>query len=343
MKLTHGTYVEPEGRGGGLALWWTKDVSLQILRQTPNYIDVKWVEGEDRYITFVYGAPIAQEREKVWEEIEEFKRPPSTPWCLIGDFNAIRTQDEKQGGAPVALRRLQQFNDAIFRCMGEPFTWCNNNRQGNEIKQRIDRGFCNGGWNEIFPRSRICHELRYRSDHCPIVLQTEYESDRRGKRRFFYEKGWQMMDGYNEVVEATWVTGMSTEGNLGRCSQNLRRWKSDTFGANRVIISDLKRDLEHLNRLPYTAEVYNQMDAKQRELERQWKLEEEFWASRANVEWARFGDRNTRFFHLSTIQRRRRNSIVKVKDEDGRWIDEPREVRAHIKGFSKSCSLPRKK
>ncbi|CAN1188574.1 hypothetical protein LINPERHAP2_LOCUS39416 [Linum perenne] len=94
------------------------------------------------------------------------------------------------------MRRLQQFNDFILDiavldmgCSGDIFTWCNNNRQGNVIKQRLDRGMCNGGWNELFRRARIVHELRVESDHCPIVLQTEHEGGRFGRRRFFYEKG----------------------------------------------------------------------------------------------------------------------------------------------------------
>ncbi|CAN1327869.1 Transposon TX1 uncharacterized 149 kDa protein [Linum perenne] len=58
-----------------------------------------------------------------------------------------------------------------------------------------------------------------------------------------------------------------------------------------------------------------------------------YWASRANVNWVKFGDRNTRFFHLSTVQRRCRNNITKLKNEEGEWIDEPREVRNHVTSF----------
>ncbi|CAN1797548.1 hypothetical protein LINPERHAP1_LOCUS21304 [Linum perenne] len=206
-----GTYVEPEGRGGGLALWWIKDVNLQILRQTPNYIDVKWTEGGERFITFVYGAPNIQDRTRVWEEISEFKRPPDIPWCLIGDFNAVRSQEEKQGGAPANLRRMQIFNDAIMDCTGDQFTWCNNDGQGNEIKQRLDRGLCNGGWSEVFPRTRVIHELRIQSDHCLVIMQTENEEKRFGKKMFKYETGWQALDGYEEVVETTWERGLSTK------------------------------------------------------------------------------------------------------------------------------------
>ncbi|CAN1318107.1 LINE-1 retrotransposable element ORF2 protein [Linum perenne] len=76
-----------------------------------------------------------------------------------------------------------------------------------------------------------------------------------------------------------------------------------------------------------------QIDSKQRELNALWHAEEEYWANRASVNWAKLGDRNTRFFHLSTIQRRRRNDITRLKRDDGVWIDEPREVKNHVKNF----------
>ncbi|CAN1756150.1 hypothetical protein LINPERHAP1_LOCUS6031 [Linum perenne] len=46
--------------------------------------------------------------------ILEFKRPPEVPWCLIGNFNVLRVQEEKQGRASAALRRMQLLNDAIL-------------------------------------------------------------------------------------------------------------------------------------------------------------------------------------------------------------------------------------
>ncbi|CAN1286952.1 hypothetical protein LINPERPRIM_LOCUS19457 [Linum perenne] len=108
-----------------------------------------------------------------------------------------------------------------------------------------------------------------------------------------------------------------------------------TEAVRRGNVDRLKKELEQLTSLPYTADVYALIDEKQKELVRLWKMEEEYWADRAKVEWARFGDRNTRFFHLSTIQRRRRNTIQRVRVGDEEWIDEPREVRAHIRNFFK--------
>ncbi|KAK5775145.1 hypothetical protein PVK06_043014 [Gossypium arboreum] len=45
---------------------------------------------------------------------------------------------------------------------------------------------------------------------------------------------------------------------------------------------------------------------------------EHYWKQKARVNWLKFGDRNTTFFNSQAIQRRRRNFIHKLKDEEGR-------------------------
>ncbi|CAL9014923.1 unnamed protein product, partial [Prunus brigantina] len=36
--------------------------------------------------------------------------------------------------------------------------------------------------------------------------------------------------------------------------------------------------------------------------------------------WLKEGDRNTHFFHLSTVIRRRRNKLEGLKNDTGEWI-----------------------
>jgi hypothetical protein len=64
------------------------------------------------------------------------------------------------------------------------------------------------------------------------------------------------------------------------------------------------------------------------------KLEEKFWALNSRVGWVLEGDRNTKFFHTSTIVRRRANKIVRLKNSVGEWIIDNDLIRLHIQqGF----------
>lgn len=46
-----------------------------------------------------------------------------------------------------------------------------------------------------------------------------------------------------------------------------------------------------------------------------------YWAHCSRVNWLQAGDRNTSFFHASTIRRRKRNKVVKVRNEAGEWVE----------------------
>ncbi|KAM1778363.1 hypothetical protein ACFX12_039867 [Malus domestica] len=62
-------------------------------------------------------------------------------------------------------------------------------------------------------------------------------------------------------------------------------------------------------------------------IERLWEIEESYWLQRSRVKWLREGDANTAFFHQSTLQRRRRNCVVKLQDEGQRWVENQESIR----------------
>ena len=45
--------------------------------------------------------------------------------------------------------------------------------------------------------------------------------------------------------------------------------------------------------------------------------EEEFWALKSKIDWQILGDRNTAFYHIKTITRRKHNKIRHLKDNLG--------------------------
>ena len=40
------------------------------------------------------------------------------------------------------------------------------------------------------------------------------------------------------------------------------------------------------------------------------------------MSWINTGDCNTKFFHQSTMQRRQKNKILRIKNDENCWIDE---------------------
>ena len=68
--------------------------------------------------------------------------------------------------------------------------------------------------------------------------------------------------------------------------------------------------------------------------------EEEFWALKSRLNAATFGDRNTSYFHITTVVRRQRNKIRCIMDGTSEWIYEVDKIKEHIQHeFSKLYTL----
>ena len=62
-----------------------------------------------------------------------------------------------------------------------------------------------------------------------------------------------------------------------------------------------------------------------------WLAKEDMkWNQKSRELWVKEEDRNTKFFHLSTIIRRRRNCISEIKLDDGSWINSRVEIQNYF-------------
>lgn len=90
-------------------------------------------------------------------------------------------------------------------------------------------------------------------------------------------------------------------------------------------IRRLKIQLEgSLNRQPQVD--WEEVRILQKRIDELWMQEEAFWSQRARLKWLEGGDRNTNFFHATTIQRRSRNRIQRLKGSGGDWIEGKEEI-----------------
>lgn len=72
---------------------------------------------------------------------------------------------------------------------GDMFTWTNNKRGGDRIRERLDRVLANAAWCASFPSAQCFHELIIGSDHAPIQLSLKHE-DVRVRKPFRFENMW---------------------------------------------------------------------------------------------------------------------------------------------------------
>ena len=73
-----------------------------------------------------------------------------------------------------------------------------------------------------------------------------------------------------------------------------------------------------------------------KELDVVLEQEKDLWALKSRINWMILGDRNTSFYHVSTLARRKQNFITIIKNDAGEWLAEESEVANHIReGFIK--------
>ena len=99
----------------------------------------------------------------------------------------------------------------------------------------------------------------------------------------------------------------------------MKKWNKEHFGNVRERIKELEKKTEEVQGADLTKENLELEAALSLELD-DWLAKENLkWHKKSREIWLKGGDRNLRFFHLTTLVRRRRNFISNIKQDDGFW------------------------
>ncbi|KAK4269716.1 hypothetical protein QN277_022838 [Acacia crassicarpa] len=153
------------GRSGGLALWWSDAITVNILFSSANVIHTSVISdvlSTPSYISFIYGPTDDADRMLCWQEVRRISNAIRKPWLCLGDFNDILSQTEKWGGQPRAWRRIRNFKCFVSDCEledlgfhGPSFTWCNNRDSPDTVYEHLDRALGNLQLRELFPTLQV--------------------------------------------------------------------------------------------------------------------------------------------------------------------------------------------
>lgn len=217
---------------------------------------------------------------------------------------------------------------------GPLYTWSNKRRGIANIKERIDRGLANIQWKEIFPESKVSHIPCPSSDHCPILLDTNPAVFNVG-RQFHFQPMWLSDPSCSTLITEAWKKKIDGSHDaqvtikLRYVKVALKRRNKENFGNVLEEIKSLKSQLYDLMGQTDSDDKSEREAALKSRWEELLRREEILWRVKSRELWLKEGDRNTRFFHLSTINKRRKNQIEWIKKkEDGAWVFKREEVSA---------------
>lgn len=206
------------------------------------------------------------------------------------------------------------------------FTWSSNPRNGVTVKEKLDRVLANWGWRSDFPHAIAVALPTVSSDHSPLLF-LPIPKERSGKL-FNFEAFWADHEECQQIVSQGWTIGVGEESpweslklKLEKCKKRLVEWQKITFKRADEEISILKKKLEGLISQEGQCSNSQEISVVQRRIDDLWHQEELFWSQRSRLKCLEGGDKNTNFFHASTIQRRNRNRIHRIKNMEGEWVE----------------------
>jgi hypothetical protein len=341
--------VKGDGSGGGLALFHSEDVVVDLLSFSHRHIDVHIQGGPfgARWRgAFVYGEPKPYERHNMWTLLRRIKMASAEPWMLLGDFNETMWQAEHFSNTKRSERQMTDFRSALSFCdvhdlgfTGVPWTFDNKQKGDRNVKVRLDRAVASPAWSLRFPEARVHHLVSSRSDHCPLMVSLVQEREMGRKpaiRR--YEIMWEREPSLAATVEEAWSRRVGVR-DLGDICSSLRTvmgslydWRKQHFKPVSREIDRKGKKLEALLMLSDEESVRARQQL-QRDMDELLYREELMWLQRSRVAWLREGDRNTRYFHRKASWRRKKNRILKLRREDGSWAEDPEEMGARTTSF----------
>ncbi|OMO59932.1 reverse transcriptase [Corchorus capsularis] len=256
------------------------------------------------------------------------QQPPQLGSNSLADVPAVLNHADNMGDGSLArdndnLQMVSSMEEAKFK---EP--------------ERLDRVFSNFEWRLRFPEANVIHFPRIHSDHCPLLLRCDQSTPvNRLKRPFRFHAMWLTYEGFKGMVSSLWCSSTGDFINKGEVLADwLQQWNRDTFGnvfekkkKLRARINGLQRALaEHRS---------HQLEKLEFELVCEYnkilEQEESLWAQKSRVQWMQQGERNTRFFHLSTISRWRKNRVSMLKTDAGDWVMEGNDLRELVLNYYK--------
>ncbi|XP_072064261.1 uncharacterized protein [Arachis hypogaea] len=336
---------EAQGNSGGiwvLSAW--PGVSCNIVAASLQVVCVEFSNGGFSWVcAAIYASPVPSMREEAWSVFTDFSKIYSGPLLAIGNFNEILLSSEVKGGNFVS-RRVERFGALLDECglidvgaHGSLYTWFRHMQGNRFISKRLDRAVATDAWCFRFSESYVENLARMHSDHCPIMVRCQGNDRRVGVKPFRFQVAWSYHPNFSSVVSGAWDKGRP---NPIRCLSQVR---DDALAFNRDVFGNtFKRKRELERRVTSIQQRMERVDAlsliqEERELQSEYSnllmQEELFWYQKSREHWVRFRDRNTKFFHMQTIMRRKRNKVQGLFLEDGRWSTDPQELEECAIGF----------
>ncbi|PNX73217.1 ribonuclease H [Trifolium pratense] len=340
-----------DGYAGGIVIAWKENLFMvDLIYKTFQFMHLKvqYPEGREWFFTATYASPNEENRRILWNDLKDIADSMQSSWLLAGDFNDILGSHEKKGGAPVSLRKCNKFRERMEACnvfdigaVGPKFTWRGPIYQGGQrIYERLDRAIGNDMWRLAFPDGyvRVLPRIDF-SDHHPILICPVDAPHPVAPKQFCFESAWLLDKSYDNMLKNSWKLNGDVIQSLNQVQRDIKDWKFNTFDhvmrtkkEIMVRLGGIQRSMYNSRNVGGLCRLEKKLHAELNNILRQ---EELMWYQRSRAKWLTDGDRNTKYYHIKTVARRRKNNILMLKDSEGHWVDDAKKLQEMVNDFYK--------
>ncbi|GER32678.1 RNA-directed DNA polymerase [Striga asiatica] len=279
-----------------------------------------------------------------WDILCSIKDQWGDMWFLGGDFNAILSNEDKNGGRVRDQVSFQPFRDWVSamdmsetRTQGHHFTW-SNLRQGSDfIEAKLDRIFFSHEWLSQFPNAIVNHISVISSDHSILLLESDCTLKLKPKR-FVFDARWVKLEGFKTVVEKAWnlpVNGpplYSIQGRIRNVRKALLAWKRTHTTNSAKMIAICQEQFMELES-EGSSRNWGEWNNWKSKLHQAYLDEEKYWRDKSRILWISEGDINTKYFQATVQQRRKQNGLENLKDSRGRRCSNEHEITRELEHY----------
>ena len=349
--------IKAEGAFEGILIFWDTWVIQLLEKEEGQYtLSCRFKSLEENFnwvFTGVYGPTVHGRREDLWEELGAIRGLWGDPWCLRGDFNAIRAPRERNRGGSFthSMRGFSQVTDELelkdIPMQGGLFTWKGGPNNGSMA--RLDRFLITKEWDCRF--GKVTQKILPRPifDHSPMLLEGGKWLNCPSPSRF--ENMWLKVEGFKELIRDWWQSFefRGTQSyvlmeKIKALKVKLKAWNKGVFGnvdeqkkfaLKNVALWD---DIE--SRRPLSESERQERMGAMKDFKKWAIMEEISWRQKSREIWLKEGDRNTGFFHKMAKSHRKRNNIDRIRIGD-QWLTGIEEVKLGIvKAFKELLGDP---
>nr|GLL21477.1 uncharacterized protein LOC109184888 [Ipomoea trifida] len=288
-------------RSGRIILVWNSNkVECSILDVSPQCIHCLLqckISNNTFVCSIVYGLYSVVERRDLWSKLISLRSSVSLPWMICGDFNTVKSPDEKIGG----VVPTNYFTKDLVNCctyldvidapsIGNFLTWSN-----SRVKAKLDRVLIDPLWaNGNYSCSVEFKEFDCISDHCPMLIKL-FNSCVATNRPFKFFNMWLSHHSFQHILLESWNIYISGTSQY-QFVQHLKALKGPLKPTeeDRTKLSDLRK------RASFLAEA-----------------ERQFVSQKLKFKVLIDGDKGSKYFHDLIKRSNRDKSITCILDHHG--------------------------